>query len=92
MLDTLSPREVAKFVATCLVGSSVAYGTDHAIEATTDIDTDNIVVDAGTTVFGAIVAVKLRPYTDRLVDAGANRWQRRKENRQNKKNAEKTES
>lgn len=92
MLDSFAPRDVAKFATTAVTGATVAYSADYVIESTTDIDTDNILVDATTTVFGALVALKLKPRTDALVDRVANARAIRKENRRNKKNAKNTES
>lgn len=73
MLTSLNPRAIAKFTTMAAVSLGVKSATDLVIESTTDIDTDSFPVDLSTTVFGAVVAVKLSPKTDAVVDLVADK-------------------
>jgi len=68
----MTKRELAKDVAFGATSVAVTSASNHALEATTDIDTDATSVSVGTTVVGIVVAWKLKPLTDRGVDRVAN--------------------
>lgn len=74
-----SKRTIAKFAAFTTVSVATTKATDTAIESFTEIDTDSAPVSIGTSVLGFVVALKLEPVTDTLVDNIADRWQARKD-------------
>lgn len=78
-------REIAKNAATAATSVLVSQSADAALDSFTEVDTDSIPVSVGTTVFGVIVAFKLAPITDHLVDRVADRLDARKA-RKNLKN------
>ncbi len=79
----LSKRYIAKTVAQTTVGVSADIALETTIEKTTDINTDTIPCTVGTALFGWYVSEKLRPLTDSAVDRVADRWQSRKDRKNN---------
>lgn len=73
MLSGISPREITKYAATVALSIATKRALIATLDSTTDVDTDAFPVDVATSVGGAVVAVKLMPVTDRVVDAGADR-------------------
>lgn len=82
----VTKTQIAKYGAKMIVAGTVAQKTEDLIVEHTDVSEDNIIVDAGTTMFGLYVAGKLQPVTDAIVEYPINKIQSWMQNRQNSKN------
>ncbi len=75
--------KIAKAALTQIVALNVASAAETALETYTEIDTDTITVTVATTVVGQIVGLKLKPYTDRIIDVPAAKLKARKDRKNN---------
>lgn len=66
-----TPRGIAKYVATGIVGNRSAKLAENVIVDHTRFEKDALIVELGTGLIGAYVAMKLRPATDYAVDKAA---------------------
>jgi hypothetical protein len=74
-------RVVAKYLARSVTWSVVAHATSAAAHAVLDVEDDTLeseAIDFGSLAVGFAVSGKLQPYTDRAVDAVADRFARNK--------------
>jgi hypothetical protein len=89
--ELFAPRNLAKnLLSACVFGGAKA-GTDALLENHTELDTDNIVVNASTNVAAQMVSVTATPATDRIVDEVFDRvgaWKRNRKDRKNNPESE----
>lgn len=86
----LSPRtktDIAKIGLNMIVAGQVTGIVETQLEERTEVDTDNTFVHVGCVCTGYLVANKVRPQTDALVDKTAARYRSWKLNRKAKKDA-----
>lgn len=84
MLD-FTPVTIAKFAVRQVIAMNVAKAATTAVANYTEIDPDSITVQVGSQVAGQVVAYKLKPYTDPMVEKTASKINGWKANRKNKK-------
>lgn len=89
MTDEFTPRNLAKDAVTSAIGMKVSQLTKDAIADYTRFDRDTIAVKIGSGIVGGIVANKLKPATDKMVDKTADYLAAKRETRKAKKNAKK---
>jgi hypothetical protein len=82
---TVTPRIIAKKLAQGLVAAQVGRLTNGALRNYTDIDTDNIVVEAGVGTVSWLVSEYCSPITDKIVDKTADFVNAKREARRAKK-------
>jgi hypothetical protein len=85
---TVTPRIIAKKLAQGLVAAQVGRLTNGALRNYTDIDTDNIVVEAGVGTVSWLVSEYCSPITDKIVDKTADFVNAKREARRAKKSEE----
>lgn len=83
---TLTVRSVAKHLAESVVGMGTSVLTVKAVDNYTGYDKDAFVVKIGAGAVGFVVAGKLKPYTDTVVDKTADFIVEKREARKAKKN------
>lgn len=83
----MTKTDIAKLAASMVVAGKVTQITENQIAEHTSLDSDSTTVHVGATVVGQLVAYKLRPVTDEIVDTVIARYQSYKQKKQNK-NAE----
>jgi hypothetical protein len=89
-MDNLTPRSVAKYVVEGYVAHRVGKTASNMISDYTRFDSDDFVVEMGSDVFGMIVANRVKPLTDRVVDKTADFIVAKREARRSKKDKPKT--
>lgn len=67
----ITPRGIAKYLATGIVGHRASKLAENVIVDHTRLEKDTMIVDLSTGLIGAVVATKLRPLTDAAVDKTA---------------------
>ena len=77
-MSAITPTSIAKFALSAVVALNVAKASRNAVDNYTEFDADSIPVMVGTAVAGQIVAMKLEPVTDAIVDKTVSWWTSRK--------------
>lgn len=91
MTDEFTPRNLAKDAVSSAISMKVSQLTRNAVADYTRFDQNTIAVKIGSGMVGGIVANKLKPATDKMVDKTANFIAKKREARKAKKNTPKTE-